>query len=75
MNTLIQESIKYAANTNPHKYESIQDALADAYAHGRLAKPCEDEIQSVVQYSNSRKYPPTGFARWRKACSTRHANQ
>lgn len=39
MNTLIQESIKYAANTNTHKYESIQDALADAYAHGRLAKP------------------------------------
>lgn len=50
MNTLIQESIKYAANTNTHKYESIQDALADAYAHGRLAKPCEEEIQAVVQY-------------------------
>lgn len=50
MNTLIQESINYAANTNPHKYESIQDALADAYAHGRLAAPCEEEIQAVVQY-------------------------
>lgn len=50
MNTLIQESIKYAANTNTHKYESIQDALADAYVHGRLAKPCEEEIQAVVLY-------------------------
>ena len=50
MNTLIQESTEYAANTNPNKYQTIQDALADAYAHGRLASPCEDEIQAVVQY-------------------------
>lgn len=50
MNTLIQEFIKYADNTNTHKYESIQDALSDAYAHGRLAKPCEEEVQAVVQY-------------------------
>lgn len=50
MNTLTQESTEYAANTNPHEYRSVQDALADAYAHGRLAAPCEEEIQAVVQY-------------------------
>ena len=50
MSTLIRESIEYAANTNTLEYESVQDALADAYAHGRLASPCEDEIQAVVQY-------------------------
>lgn len=50
MNTLIRESIQYAAHTNPLEYGSIQDALADAYAHGRLTSPREEEIQAVIQY-------------------------
>lgn len=50
MSALIQESVEYAANTNPLRYGSVQDALADAYAHGRAAKPREEEIRAVVRY-------------------------
>lgn len=50
MSILIRESMEYAAHTNPLEYGNVQDALADAYAHGRLASPCEEEVQAVVQY-------------------------